>query len=170
MSLTDIWDTKGELERAITGQFTDLMTALSMQDQQTFQKARARVEIEVDLSPTGRQQMALAGKAPDGTISGGFTGLECDIENTFRATIRATLITEADATIHTNFHCQVQHVLARLPPLVNGITLLNHVIYAPMFYGGESYFVKPEGGYYKSVLSYSCNISIHAGAWAKANT
>lgn len=155
MSVVDVWDTKGDLEQAIVSLFEGMISALSFQDQQTFQKARARVEIEVQLTPSGQRQMA-----PDV-----LTGLECDIENAFMATIRATTITEANPQIHTNFKCQVQHTLVRMPPLVNGISLLNHVAYPPMFYGGESYSVNPEKGYYRSVLTYSCKVSIHADAW-----
>lgn len=158
MSLIDVWDHKGELEKSLTTLFDGIVSAFSSQVPPQFQKNRPRVEFEVQIGGGKRQW------APTE-----LSGLETEVEHCFGVTIRALIVTEADMVTHTAFRCTVQHAMARLPALVNGVTLINHYLSPRMFFGGAVDYIAPEKGAYRTDITYSGDISVHADAWSKIN-
>jgi len=155
MNITAVWDIEGAIETACDAIFADLMTAISTQTGQEFQKDRPRVETVAQLG-AGKGQLAIRE----------MTGLEMDVENTFRVNINADLVTDADMDAHKNFRALIRHTFSRLPLLINP-AMSYHEIYGPMRPAGTSQIIKPDEGAYISRMSYSCDVSILKSAWAQ---
>lgn len=155
MNITNVWDIEGALEVACDALFADLMTALSTQDPQTFQKDRPRVETVAQLG-AGRGQL----------MPRELTGLEMEVENCFRVNINADLITDADMAVHKNFRALVRHTLSRLPVLLNP-KLVYHNLDGPMRPAGTTQILKPDEGTYITRLVYTCDVAILQSAWAE---
>lgn len=154
MNITAVWDIEGALETACNALFADLMTALSTQDPQTFQKDWPRVEVVAQLG-AGRGQL----------MPSEVTGLEMDVENCFRVNINADLITDADMVVHKNFRALVRHMLSRLPVLINP-RMIYHNIDGPMRPAGTTQILKPDEGTYITRLVYTCDVSVLESAWS----
>jgi hypothetical protein len=161
MSLTHpefIWDVEGELEVAITKCFGDQFAALSAQDKPLFQKDRPRAEVEVIL---GAGQGHYAMKE--------YTGLELDVEDSWDCSIQVEIVTPAAIAVQSQYRVQARAIMARLPALVNGSYLVNHVIYEHMRHMGSPILMyDPERSLYVTRLVYKTLVSVHTDTWAKA--
>lgn len=150
-----VWDIEGALEMAIVDLFANIITALSNQDPQKFDKDRCRVDIKVSLGTGNSKHLAMSET----------TGLECDVENAWAVNLRATLVTEADMAVHGPLRARVRHTMHRLPPLLNDTGLTNHVIYGPISHAGSSFVSEPTKGMYHTVMVFNAIVSIHEQAW-----
>ena len=159
MSFADIWNIKKELETAISKVMSDAITTLTSQDQQTFQKARARVEIDFILGPGKDRHLAPSE----------ITGLEDDVEDAWSGVVNLGVITAASADIHGQYESYCRYIMATLPSKINNVILKNHVIYGPVEHQGSSPSYKPEESIFKTDMQFGLVVSIHASAWALLN-
>lgn len=157
MSVESCYDIEGDLESAIGPILSATISALTPQDDPTFQKDRPRVEVMVQLGAGKSNHVQLI---DDGTGTGQLR------EDAWDATLRVELLTGADIKIHSSYRAFLRDKISNMPALINGITLMNHVIYYPIRSLGTSPVLTPQAGYYKTVMNYALVVSIHQDAWA----
>jgi Concanavalin A-like lectin/glucanases superfamily len=87
-------------------------------------------------------------------------------ETMWQGSVEVALITAADPVVHFLYLAMVRNICAGIPIAVNGITLLLHVIHAPVREAGESHQYDQENGLYITRLNYNIDFSIHADGWA----
>lgn len=158
MSVETVYDIEGELENAISPLLSATISALTPQDDPAFQKDRPRVEVMVQLGAGKEKHMALV----DGGDGSG-TQLR---EDAWSATLNVILLTGAEIDVHSSYRAFLRDKISNLPALINGITLLNHVIYYPIRSLGTSPVLTPQEGTYKTIMNYAFDVSIHQDAWA----
>lgn len=159
MSAQTVYSPELELEAAITALLTDAFTALSTNDPQQFQKGRPRVEVACQLGADRSAHLALSS----------FTGLGDDVEDSWAVNVTVDVITDANITLHDSCRALARFKMAQLPSLINGVTLLNHVVYGPVRHQNSNMLLNSADGIYKTTMQYSFDISVHADAWAKLN-
>jgi hypothetical protein len=152
-----IYGIEKTLEPAITKCLEDKFAAFSMQDPQTFQKERARFEVQVNLG-AGKGHWAMSET----------TGLQIDVEDAWDINILIAVLTEAGADAHNACLVFARGVMAQLPVFVNQLYITNHVIYEHMRHAGSAVLVQPQKDVYVTRLNYNTAISVHADAWALA--
>ncbi len=152
--ITDVYDIEGEIEKAITAILNATLLSISTQDKPALQRARGRAEVQCSL---GSGLMHLAPSEE--------TALLCDVEDAWNLTTSLELISEADMAAHTTFRSAIRLTMFQLPPLINGVLILNHVIYGPMRHLGSTVVTKADGGYYVTKMNFACHVSIHTAAW-----
>lgn len=159
MSAQTVYSPELELEKAITGLLTDALTALSTNDPQQFQKGRPRVEVMCQLGADRSAHLALSQ----------YTGLKDDCEDSWAVIVTVDVITDARIDVHDSCRALARFKMGQLASLVNGVTLLNHVVYGPIRHMSTAMQLNDKDGLYKSSMQYGFDISVHADAWAKLN-
>lgn len=160
MSYLDIWNIRGALEPAIQQAMGDTLTALTTQDAQQFQKARARVEIMFIWGGSKDKHLAPADR----------TKLADDVEDAWSGTVRLQIITEADKDIHASYEAFCRYVMHTLPSRINEKVLTYHKVYGPIQHLGTGLTMKSNEGVYMTEINFGLVVSIHASAWAQLNT
>jgi hypothetical protein len=156
MNTSLIWDIEGEFDAATAALLDAQISTWSAQDKPVFQKGRDRVEVS---SALGASNGHLAISET--------TGLEQDVEDEWAIAIRIELVTNSDPVAHGACRAAVRSIMARLPFLLNGKGLVNHAITDRVKSTGCTPMLKPESGYYHTVMLYATVIGIHQDAWAK---
>lgn len=159
MSVADLYNFKAEIEPAIGRVLeANAIQFLDTQDPQAFQKPRARVEVMFILGAGKQEHLAMSE----------VTGLECDVEDAWDATVNLSLITASDPAIHGAYEAQIRYVMQRLPPLINGVVggIMNHVVYGPVRHLASTETLKSEDGFYTTEMQFAFSVSIHETAWS----
>lgn len=157
MTLQDLYDIEGALERAIEPILTaKSLTVVTPQSDPKLQSLRPRVELMARRGPgLGRWQVLDIGDGSGATWR----------EQAWRVALMFSAITEAQIATHTAYRAAVLNAVYTVAAQINGAGLPYHKVQPQLRDEGASPLLKAADGYYRTDLNFSVDIAINGGAW-----
>lgn len=132
---------------------TAQIKCFTTQDTFDFQKDRPRVEVMFTPGAGQKQRPYLP-------------AIQEEREVAFKGQYRLDLITAAAVAVHNDFRTKIRSLVHGLPARINSVEPMQYHKLQFINDAGTTPTLKPEDGYYLTVMIYDVDFSIQADAWA----